>query len=398
MPKRKITHFFRFPRVKIKEISVSEDCALTLVKLEPDYRFLPICSVCQRKVRRVHSYEVRAIRDLPMSESMVVINLRYRKVRCPDCGVRVEHHDFVAPYARYTHRLAELVFKLCEDMTLLKVSELLQLSWDQVKNIDHAELRKRYSDIDLSSLRILTIDEISFRKHHKYLSIIANFETGEVIGVVENRDYDAVSNFLEKLPLEVRQNIEAVAIDMWDPFIKAVKDQLPNASIVFDLFHVVAAFGRLIDKIRNQEYRNADPGMKRLMKRSRYLLLKNAQNLKDEERPKLKDILRNNQRLATAYILKDYLKRLWQYTSRAWAIKFLAYWCKLACDSGSKLLENFVKTLIRYRYGIINHCDYQIHTGKLEGINNKIKVIKRKAYGYRDLQYFGLKIMHATSN
>ena len=398
MPKRKITHFFRFSRVKIKEVSVSADCFMTLVKLEPDGRFLPVCSGCHKKVRRIHSYENRAIRDLPMSESMVIINLRYRNVRCPDCGIRVEHHDFVAPYARYTHRLATLVFKLCEDMSLSKVSELLNLSWDQVKNIDHSELRKRYANIDLSNLRILTIDEISFRKHHKYLTIIANFETGEVIGVVENRDYDALANFLKKIPLEVRQNIEAVAIDMWDPFIKAVKDHLPNALIVFDLFHVVAAFGRVINKIRNHEFRKADPQMKKIMKRSRYLLLKNAQNLNDEEQPRLKEILQNNQALATAYILKDYLKRLWQYKSRSWAVKFLIYWCNLAKNSGIELLQKFIKTLIQHAYGIINHCDYPIHTGKLEGINNKIKVIKRKAYGYHDLQYFGLKIMHATSS
>lgn len=398
MPKRKITHFFQFPRVKIKEISLSDDCALTLVKLEPDGRFLPVCSGCFRKVRRVHSYENRAIQDLPMSESRVIINLRYRKVRCLDCGIRVEHHEFVAPYARHTYRLATFVFNLCEDMSLSKVSELLCLSWDQVKNIDHSELRKRYANIDLSNLKILTIDEISFRKHHKYLTVIANFETGEVIGVVENRDYDALANFLKKLPLEVRQNIEAIAIDMWDAFIKATRDYLPNALIVFDLFHVVAAFGRIIDKIRNQEFRNADPQMKKLLKRSRYLLLKNAQNLKNEEQPKLKDILQNNQSLATVYILKDYLKRLWQYKSRTWAVKFLTYWCNLARDSGVELLQKFVKTLLQYSYGIINHCDYPIHTGKLEGINNKIKVIKRKAYGYHDLQYFGLKIMHATSN
>jgi len=398
MSKQKITHFFRFPRVKIREISVSDDRTVTMVKLEPDRRFLPVCSGCKKRVRKVHSYEVRAIRDLPMSESMVVINLRYRNVRCPDCGIRVEHHDFVAPYARYTHRLARFVFKLCEEMTLSKVSELLHLSWDQVKTIDKSELRNRYENIDLSELRILTIDEISFRKHHKYLTVIANFETGAVIGVVENRDYDALANFLKTLPLEVRDNIEAVAIDMWDPYIKAIEEYLPQAAIVFDFFHVTAAFGRLIDKIRNEEFRRADPAMKKLMKRARYILLKNAQNLKREERPKLKQILKNNERLATVYLLKDYLKRLWQYRSQAWALKFLHYWCQLARDSGIKALQTFCKTLTRYCYGIINHCKYPIHTGKLEGINNKIKVIKRKAYGYNDLEYFALKIMHATSS
>ena len=149
-----------------------------------------------------------------MIESLVIILLRYRKVRCPDCkGIRVEHHDIVAPYARYTHRLARFIFKLCEHMTLKDVAELLHMSWHQVKEIDKSELRKRYQEVDFKDVKILAIDEISIRKHHKYLTIICNFQTGEVIGVVENRDSNALSNFLKNLPSEVRGNIEAVAID-----------------------------------------------------------------------------------------------------------------------------------------------------------------------------------------
>ena len=398
MSDKKLTHFFRFPRVKISEIGVSDDRSLTLVKLEPDRRYLPICSGCGRKLRQVHSWEVRQIYDLPMSESMVVINLRYRKVRCPDCGIRVEHHDFVSPYARHTHRLAQLVLTLCEQMPISKVAELLKLSWDQVKHIDKTELKKQFDDLDLSNVEFLMIDEISFKKHHHYLTIIANFKTGEVIGVIKDRNYEAVSKFLENLPLDVRNNIKAVAVDMWDPYIKAVKNHLPNAAIVFDFFHVTAAFSRVIDQVRRAEFKQADPELKQIIKGARYILLKNAHHLKDKERPKLKKILQTNQRLNTVYILKDYLKRLWQYSRKAWAEKFLNYWCQLAIDSGIKPLKTFANQLKRYSYGILNHCQYKIHTSKIEGINNKIKVIKRKAYGYRDLEYFELKIKQATCN
>ena len=282
-------------------------------------------------------------------------------------------------------------------MTLKDVAELLHMSWHQVKEIDKSELRKRYQELDFKDVKILAIDEISIKKRHKYLTIICNFETGEVIGVVENRDYDALANFLKNLSPDVRENIEAVAIDMWDPYIKAIKEHLPKALIVFDLFHVKAAFSRLIDRLRNIEYRKADSKLKSLMKRSRFLFLKNPQNLKTQERPKLKQILKLNEPLALAYMLKDYIKRLWQYRYRASAQKFLLYWCDLALDSGIDLLKSFVRTLYKYSYGILNHCKYQIHTGKLEGINNKIKVIKRKAYGYQDLEYFAFKIMQATA-
>lgn len=332
-----------------------------------------------------------------MLQSIVIINLCYRKVRCPDCGIRVEEHDFVAPYARHTYRLAQFVFELCKHMTVQDVANLLHISWHQAKEIDKSELKSRYPKRDFQQLRILCVDEISIRKHHNYLTIICNFQTGEVIGVTENRDYQALANFLKNLPPEVCKNIEAVAIDMWDPYIKAIKECCPKAAIVFDLFHVTAAFSRLIDKVRNIEYRKADPNLRNLMKSSRFLLLKNPQNLHSDEQPRLQAILKNNETLALLYILKDYLKRLWQYRYQAAAEKFLNYWCQLALQSGCQPLYKFVNTLIDYSYGILNHCKYQIHTGKLEGINNKIKVIKRKAYGFHDNDYFALKIMAATA-
>jgi transposase len=332
-----------------------------------------------------------------MMQSIVILILHYRKVRCPDCGIRVEDHDFVAPYARYTHRLAQFVFGLCQHMTVTDVANLLHLSWHQVKEIDKSELIKRYSHPDYRNLRILSVDEISIRKHHQYLTIVCNFETGQVIGVVQNRDYGSLARFLKSLPTTVREQIEAVAIDMWDPYIKALTEYCPNSAIVFDLFHVTAAFSRLIDRVRNMEYHKADPQLKNLMKKSRFLLLKNPQNVKIHERPRLKAILKNNESLALLYILKEYLKRLWQYRYRAAAEKFLRYWCQLARQSRIRSLLEFVKMLLRYKYGILNHCYYHIHTGKLEGINNKIKVIKRKAYGYTDVQYFALKIIAATA-
>jgi transposase len=180
--------------------------------------------------------------------------------------------------------------------------------------------------------------------------------------------------------------------------VKAIREFLPNAEIVFDLFHVVAAFSRFIDTICNIEYKKASVEQRELMKRSRYLLLKNPQNLSYEEKPRLKQILKTNETLAKVYILKEYLKRLWQYRYQAWAEKFLNYWCLLALELKNDQLNRFVDMLLKYKYGILNHCHYHIHTGKIEGINNKVKVTKRRAYGFHDIEYFGLKIMHITSN
>jgi transposase len=388
---------FPFKRVKVTEIRVESE-KRTVVKIAPDKRYSPICSECLREVKHVHSYNNRVIHDLSMSGTRVKLDYSYRTIYCPGCGIKVEYHDFIEPYSRVTKRFAQYIYGLCKVMSIIDVSDHTGLSWDQVRRIDKRILNDEFKNPIPEDLEILCIDEISIKKHHKYLSIIADYISGRVIGVVRDRNYNAVSRFLKSLPKQTRKKIKAVAMDMWDPYIKAFKQHCPKALLVFDPFHVIASFSRVIDKIRVQQFKEADPDLKKFMKRSRFLLLKNPQNLTDKERPKLKTILENNDLLSTVYLLKEYLKRLWKYKYAKWAVRFLEYWCNLANESGCQQLIKFTKTLQRYSYGIINHCKYPIHTNRLEGINNKIKLIKRKAYGYRDLDYFSLKIMQATSN
>jgi transposase len=162
---------------------------------------------------------------------------------------------------------------------------------------------------------------------------------------------------------------------------------------------VVANFNRVIDKVRNSEYRKAAEKDKAVYKGSKYLLLKNRNNLESQEqRQHLKELLALNETINTVMILKEKLKQIWTYRYRAWAAKALDAWCSLARSLNHPSVNAFVRMLKRYRYGILNHCNYPIHTGKLEGVNNKIKVIKRKSYGFHDLRYFTLKIYQAFSH
>jgi transposase len=174
---------------------------------------------------------------------------------------------------------------------------------------------------------------------------------------------------------------------------------VPHAKIVFDLFHVVAGFGRVIDKVRNSEYRKASELDKAVYKGAKYLLLKNRKNVRRQaHRQQLKKLLSLNEVINTVMILKDNLRQIWTYRSRTWAAKALDTWCALARSLNHPSVTSFANMLERHRYGILNHCDYPIHTGRIEGVNNKIKVIKRKAYGFHDLRYFTLKIYQAFSN
>ena len=387
---------FNFTGVKISNLCIHSSGLLTIVDLAPDYRVSPKCSRCLKKASGIHSTDTRLIRDLDISESLVLIRLLYRKVFCRHCGIRVEHHDFVGPCSRVTKRFERFVFSLCQKMSISDVSQIVQLSWHQVKAIDKKGLQKHYQDLDYSDVKCLCVDEFAVKKGHRYMTLVINHTTGQVLHIAEDRKTDSLSEFFKKLSPEVCSGIEAIAMDMWDPYIKAVRQYCPQAKIVFDQFHVIKTFNKIIDEVRTTEFKKL--GRERaLLKKSKYLLLRNPQNLKPDELPRLKTILKHNRNLAVVYMLKEYLRRLWQYKYVKSAVKFLDYWCQLAIESGIPKLRKFVKMLLRHAYGIINHCQYKINTARIEGCINKIKVLKRRAYGYHDNDYFKLKIICAFS-
>lgn len=395
-----IASYFPFRRIKIINQTVSEDVTSAHIQAIPDKRFQPICHGCRKKASGIHSWTQRRIRDLSIATAWVWITCRYRKVICSNChGIYIEDLELFHPYLRVTTRLARYIFCLCKIMTITEVSQHMGIDWKTVKNIDKYYLEKDYGQPDLTGLRVLAVDEISIRKGHSYLTIVLDFLTGRIVYVGKKRKAKTLKRFFNQLSISQRKKIEAVVMDMWDPFIKAVNDKLPNAKIIFDLFHVVANFSRVIDKVRNREYHNAAKEDKDVYKGAKYLLLKNRANIrKQSHRKQLKALLQLNQVINTVMILKEKLKHIWTYRSRTWACKELDHWCELAHSLNIRAVNTFVKMLQRYRYGIINHCDYPIHTGKLEGVNNKIKVIKRKAYGFHDLRYFTLKIFQAFAN
>ena len=395
-----IAPYFPFRRIKIVEQTVTPGATEAHILAEPDKRFRPICQRCGQLASGVHSWTQRKIRDLSFATAQTWVTCRYRKLLCAHCqGIHIEDLELFHPYLRVTTRLARYIYQLCELMTVSEVAQHLDIDWKTVKNIDKFYLERDYGQPDLKGLRILAIDEISIRKGHNYLTIVLDFLTGRVVFVGKNRKAKTLKRFFNQLSSGQRKRIEAVAMDMWDPFIKAVEDKLPHAKIVFDLFHVVANFNRVIDKVRNSEYRKASKDDKAVFKGAKYLLLKNRKNVRrPSHRQHLKELLKLNQVINTVMILKDKLKHIWTYRSRTWAAKALDQWCDLARSLKNRSVNTFVRMIERYRYGIINHCDHPIHTGKLEGVNNKIKVIKRKAYGFHDLRYFTLKIYQAFFN
>ena len=395
-----IAHYFPSRRIRIVYQSVSLQAKKAWIEVVPDKRFHPICHRCRSPSLSIHSREERVIRDLNFASAWVWLRCQYRKVFCPSCQrILTEDLELFAPYQRVTKRLACYIHQLCKVLTVKEVADHLGLNWKTIRKIDKLFLEEEYGKTDYRGLRILAVDEIAIRKGHRYLTVVLDYLSGRVVWVGKHRRASTLMAFFNKMPKKERAKLEAIVMDTWDPYILAVEKKVPHVKIVFDLFHVVSRFSRVIDKVRNAEYHKASKENKSVFKGTRYLLLKNRSKLRGkEEREHLKHLLELNEVINTVLILRDKLKHIWSYRSQSWANKAIDEWCALARSIDHPEVKKFANTLERYRYGILNHCDYPIHTGALEGVNNKIKVIKRKAYGYHDLRYFSLKIIQAFAN
>jgi transposase len=355
-----------------------------------------ICSSCGQAAGPVHTYGRRRLRDLNLAQAVVELVVPQRKLRCPACGIRIEAHDFLAPHRRYTRRFERAVADLCRILPIHHVARHFGLSWHAVKQIDKRRLEREVGTPCYDGLRLLAVDEVAVHKGQRYLTLVLDLETGRIVWVGQGRSEATLERFFDALTSEQRASIEAVALDMAAGYRKALERACPRAALVYDLFHVVAKYGReVIDRVRSAEVKKRTGEGRRLIKGSRYLLLKNASNLRPDQRNALRELLAANEALNTVYVLKDQLKRIWGYRRLGWARKALEQWCGLARASGIPALVSFARNLQRHAAGILNHCRYPIHTGRLEGINNKIKVIKRQAYGFRDDAYFILKIKGA---
>jgi len=392
-----IAPYFPFRRVKLAGQNVAVEGTIAWLEAGPDLRYRPVCHACGERAGRTHDWGKRSLRDLHLGSAEVWINCSFRKIYCPGCAkVRVEDLEFFEPYKRVTKRFARYIRELCRLLPIKVVAEHVGLDWKTVKEIDKAFLEERYGTTNYDNLTVLAVDEIAIRKGYDYMTVVLDHLTGRVVWMGKDRTAETLRGFFAGMSEAQKEGLQAITMDMWDPYILAVQTEVPHVKIVFDLFHVVAAFNKVIDKIRNEEYRKASGKDKAVFKGAKYLLLRAKKKIRRrKDREQLRQLLQVNETLSTLMILKDLLRPIWGYRSRGWAKRRIAEWCALARTVDYPQVRTFARRLERYGYGILNHCDYPIHTGKLEGINNRIKVIKRQAYGFHDQRYFTLKVLQA---
>jgi transposase len=333
---------------------------------------------------------------IPIGSKKVWVEMAIPRIKCPVCGfTRQVRVTFADARKSYTRSFERYVLELCRHMTLQDIARHLGVSWDVIKGIQKRYLIRHFSRPRLKDLKQIAIDEISIGKGHRYLSVVLDLISGVVVFVGEGKGADALEPFWKRLRRSGAE-IEAVAIDMSPAYISAVIENLPDAALVFDHFHVIKLFNERLSKFRRHLYSHVKTAMeKEIIKGTRWLLLKNPENLsnKNNERQRLQEALELNQPLATSYYMKEELRLFWSQSDKASATDFLNDWISRASTSKITLLMRFANTLKAHKRGILAYYDYPISTGPLEGTNNKIKTMKRQAYGFRDKEFFKLKIM-----
>lgn len=352
------------------------------------------CPSCQGKHVCRRGVQLRWFHALPIGRKQVYIRLHIPRVFCQDCAVvRQIRLGFADPRRTYTRSFERYVVELSRHMTIQDVAMHLCVGWDLVKEIQRRHLERRYAKPVLKDLEHIAIDEISIGKDHRYLTVVLDLASGAVVFVGDGKGAEALKPFWQRLRCS-RAAIQAVAMDMSPAYIAAVSSNLPDATVVFDHFHIIKLFNEKLSDLRRTIYHKLNKASQQVLKGTRWLLLKNSRRLrpKYQEKQRLAKALRINAALATAYYLKEDLGQLWFQKNKNEASVFLDSWIARASQSGVTMLNSFSKTLDRHRDGILAYFDFPITTGPLEGTNNKIKTLHKMAYGFRDIEFFKLKI------
>jgi len=379
------------------KFSVLENGSRILIGLK-SRRKCGICPSCGKRCLSVETEYERTVRDLNLAGTSCFLRFSQKKVQCT-CGYRgPERLDFVAKFRRVTKRMETYVVCLAEKMSLKDVAEVTGLNWKTIKEIDREYIRALLPDSSKLVITRIAMDEIAIMKGHKYFTIIRDYDTGVVIKTLFGRTYEETAKALASLGKERLTNIRFASLDMWDPFIRAVKEQCPNAELVFDKFHIVKKVNEALDMVRKKEFANADVDERINMKHKRFVILKREENLNRKQKEELQMLMQSNEKLYKAYLLKEQVLSIFDdKTSSFEQIKerFEAWFSNIL----SNQLEEFyavVDTIRHYFYGVLNYFRYGMTNAIAEGFNTKINIIKRRAYGFRDLEYFMLKIYQSS--
>lgn len=325
------------------------------------------------------------------------LEIEYRRVDCRKCGkVKSEQLEWLADNPLYTKRFAVYVGKRCRDAAVQSVAKELKLDWHTVKELEKEYMRGQLAKAGTPGPQAIGIDEISIRKGHTYRIVVSDLIRRRPIWFGgKDRSEASMQQFYEWLGPKKSKRIRIAVMDMWKPFRNVTQAQAPQAAILFDKFHILSHLGDALDKVRKAEYARVSGSERRFIKGQKYTLLAHPENLNMKGRKALKALLGANKRLNTAYILKETFGQLWDYEREGWARRFFENWRDALKWQRLKPFEKFAEMIENHWDGIAAYCkpENKVSLGFVEGLNNKIRVIQRRAYGLRDEEYLRLKVL-----
>jgi transposase len=357
------------------------------------------CGVCRQRCRKVHSVrKLREWRDLSLRKLPLKLRYRPRRVRCPRCGIRVEDFPWAEPWARVTTTLSNAVAVLARELSWQGTGRQYGLNWKSVATIVKRAVQYGLRHRRRPPVHVIGIDEVSRRKGQVYLTVVYDLERRVLLWVGDDRTEEAVRPFFtEEMGLRRCRTLRVVCMDMWAAYAKLVREHAPNAQILFDRFHIVKHLNAAVDAARRELWRQLTAKERTTFKGTRWLLLKNPWNLKDNQKERLSTLVRWNAPLVRAWYLKEAFQLFWTYKQPWRAQQHLSKWIHSAMRSKLEPFKKFAQMLRSHLDGILPWTKIRVSNGAVEGMNNKIKSISHRSFGFRTAENFIAAIYHCCA-
>jgi transposase len=351
-----------------------------------------ICSGCGRKIGEPADVTQREVRDLPCFEYRTTVVIELYRVRCPDCGLKIEKVPQLPSKAPFSKRFEDAVGEACESASARRVAKQFGLPESTVRAIDLRYLERWSAGRRKSALRQIGVDEIHLGKKTKFITVVSNLESGEPIWFGKERKKETIDEFFRsQLSARQRRRIEAACVDMWEPFTASIEEWAPQCAIVYDKFHIMQHANQAVDEVRRAEFFRKGGAHRDIVKGKRWLLLTRWVNLTEAKRQELNELFKLNRRVLKAYLLKESLDRLWNYVYPGAMLKYFQSWMSQLRWQRLEPFEKLANMLVKHLEGILNYCRVKVRFGVVEAINGNIKTLMRRGRGYKNLRYLLLK-------
>ena len=352
-----------------------------IIDVKPTWE-VPRCCECLRTGTK-EGGRTRTWRHLDLAGIKCELRYHIRRVKCPSCGVKTEAVPWAEAGSWFTRPFEMHTTFLAKGTDKTTVTKLMRVSWVTVGKIIQRVVSRQRGDVDrLDGLVIIGVDELSYRRHHQYVTVVVDHVRGVVVWAAVGKNAATLNQFFVALGPKRCAKLEAVTIDMSAAYIKAVSEATPEAKIIFDRFHIQRKAHDALDEVRRAEVREADPADTKALKKTRWALQKNPWNLSDFEENKLAVLQRTNKRIYRAYLLKEALAGVLDCRSMAIARGKLDEWLAWASRSRLRPFVKLARTVRKYREGILEYVRNRLNNGRVEGLNGKIRTITRRAYGF----------------